>query len=99
MPAKNAIVARCPPASGRRNMDYRRIAGTQTESPKQALQPKTVKIRDIIEPYIAATRKFVEDSAESGINVGDIINALPDSLGAYRFVLCAAITRYCAGQR
>lgn len=75
---------------------FRRVAGVPSAASAVAqAQGRQPNIREVIETYIAATRAFVENAAATGESVGDIANGLPDSWGAFRFVLSAAI----GGQR
>lgn len=81
---------------------FRRVAGVPSAAAANdariavpAQQAPAPNIREVIDAYIAATRAFIESAAATSTDIGDIANALPDSFGAYRFVLAGAI----GGQR
>lgn len=75
---------------------FRRSVGTVSqEQPKPVVYPAKGTMREVIQAYIDATRRFVEDAAAlTNIEVGEIANALPDSLGSYRFTICAAVAAH-----
>ncbi|HYY73157.1 MAG TPA: hypothetical protein VE778_06150 [Candidatus Bathyarchaeia archaeon] len=82
---------------------YRRTPGAApiAAAPVQQIAAPKPRLADAVAKYILAGKAFVKEASETGEDVGTIANSLPESFGAFRFVLAGAVSGYRAsrGQR